>query len=438
MIKIEPNETLRVSWRFLLPYAVIFVAVPILTFIIGKWVDATLSLPSFPPFPANLCIGAAIFFFGLAIGIKSTRTLYRIGRGLPWGEMSKQSRSTRLVTSGPYAYCRNPMTLGYSLLPCGMGVMFRSIGMTIFVPAIVFAIMIGWLKVKEEPNLEKRFGEAYREYKRRTPFLIPHTRPITLNLIVSILGFPFNEKRESVRLRVLSLAYVATSLFSLGLLTVLTFKTPTSPTNLSLHKQLIVSAFGLICLLGALAATSPSKCSQILHFKKDRNKGYYTLHRRTPKKATAQFRGHHPMCGNFSSHVFEFRGKKYCAGCSGLLVGAAAALAGILLYYFGGLHVLETGAYVFWLGFMGVACGLLQHVISAKSGVVHFFLNVVFVFGAFLILVTVNDVNGDFLTGLYFLAVVVYWLVSRISLSQIEHKRICGFCRLKSCIYHVR
>jgi protein-S-isoprenylcysteine O-methyltransferase Ste14 len=29
------------------------------------------------------------------------------------------------------------------------------------------------IKSIEEPELEKRFGDAYREYKKETPFLLP-------------------------------------------------------------------------------------------------------------------------------------------------------------------------------------------------------------------------------------------------------------------------
>jgi len=163
-------------------YALIFVMVPIVTFFVGQWLDRLLLFPAFPPLPFNLIVGLAVLLFGLAVGIKSTRLLYLIGRGLPWGEAEGEARSTKLVTTGLYASCRNPMTLGYSLLPCGMGIMFRSLSMTFIVPSVVFSVMIVWLKVWEEPRLERRFGEAYREYQRRTPFLIPNFRLLLMDL----------------------------------------------------------------------------------------------------------------------------------------------------------------------------------------------------------------------------------------------------------------
>jgi len=177
----------RLSWGMVVAYAFVFVAVPILTFYIGRFLDRTFSLPPFPPFPVNLAAGFAVFIFGLAIGIKATRVLYLEGRGLPWGEVKRQTQSTRLVTTNLYACCRNPMTFGYSLLPCGMGILFRSLAMAVLIPAVIFSAMIIWLRLWEEPRLERRFGQAYRDYERRTPFLVPRFKPLMRDLVSPLL-----------------------------------------------------------------------------------------------------------------------------------------------------------------------------------------------------------------------------------------------------------
>jgi protein-S-isoprenylcysteine O-methyltransferase Ste14 len=39
--------------------------------------------------------------------------------------------------------------------------------------AIFAAILIGYLKIIEEKELQIRFGNEYIEYKRETPFIIP-------------------------------------------------------------------------------------------------------------------------------------------------------------------------------------------------------------------------------------------------------------------------
>jgi protein-S-isoprenylcysteine O-methyltransferase Ste14 len=133
----------------------------------------------------------------LAIGIKSTRLLYFKGQGLPWGEVNKQTQSKKLVTTGLYNCCRNPMTFGYSLLPCGMGILFRSLTMTFLVPAFVFVVMIIWLKLWEEPRLERRFGQVYREYKRQTPFLVPRFNLLMKDLVRSVSNFLHRQKNRA-------------------------------------------------------------------------------------------------------------------------------------------------------------------------------------------------------------------------------------------------
>jgi len=191
----------RLGWGAVTAYAFIFVAVPILTYLIGKYLDRTLLLPEFPPFPVNLAVGFGVFMFGLVIGIKSTRMLYLKGRGLPWGEVKRKAQSTRLVTTGIYACCRNPMTFGYSLLPCGMGIMFMSPAMTFLIPAIIFIVMIIWLKLWEEPRLERRFGQVYRDYKRKTPFLVPRFKPLMSDLAMTVLGLLHSKKTELVKVK---------------------------------------------------------------------------------------------------------------------------------------------------------------------------------------------------------------------------------------------
>jgi len=86
----------------------------------------------------------------------------------------EDDRPKKLVKTGLYAHIRHPMTLGYCMLPAGMGLLFRSIGMSFFITLIIFTIMIIWLKAVEEPRLVKRFGLEYIEYRRKVPFIIPY------------------------------------------------------------------------------------------------------------------------------------------------------------------------------------------------------------------------------------------------------------------------
>jgi protein-S-isoprenylcysteine O-methyltransferase Ste14 len=153
-------------------YISIFIFAPVFTYFVGNWFDRVFRLVAWPLFPLNL-FGLIIIVTGAVIGIRSTRELYHKGHGLPWGETNKKAQTNLLVTTGPYHYSRNPMVIGYSMLPCGMGIIFQSIGMSLGVTAIILIVNILIVKLVEEPNMEKRFGIEYQKYKEKTPFLVP-------------------------------------------------------------------------------------------------------------------------------------------------------------------------------------------------------------------------------------------------------------------------
>ncbi|MFH1619234.1 MAG: isoprenylcysteine carboxylmethyltransferase family protein [bacterium] len=79
----------------------------------------------------------------------------------------------KLVTAGPYAYARNPMLTGVFILLSGIGLWFGSVSMIFFfIPLFIIAMTLE-LKFIEEPELEKRLGVEYAEYKKRVPMFIP-------------------------------------------------------------------------------------------------------------------------------------------------------------------------------------------------------------------------------------------------------------------------
>ena len=78
-----------------------------------------------------------------------------------------------LVTVGPYAWSRNPMLTGVFAFLFGIGFLLHSVSM-VFVWTPVFVIFnVLELKLVEEPELERRFGESYIEYRRRVPMFVP-------------------------------------------------------------------------------------------------------------------------------------------------------------------------------------------------------------------------------------------------------------------------
>jgi protein-S-isoprenylcysteine O-methyltransferase Ste14 len=77
----------------------------------------------------------------------------------------------QLVTTGIYGYVRHPQYLGFLLLTLGMNVLWIAISTVLLWP--ILAILYYRLAKEEDKELEERFGEEYRKYKRMVPMLIP-------------------------------------------------------------------------------------------------------------------------------------------------------------------------------------------------------------------------------------------------------------------------
>ena len=164
----------KMNWRVIPVVVFLFlVVIPLATFWVGKLTDFVLGLPLFPPFPFNLIIGVSVLFSGAVFCWGSMYQLYRTGQGMPWGDVDDAAQSTALVTTGFYGYTRNPMILGFLLVLSGIGWLWQSITAILIIPLIGFGVLWAWLKRREEPKLEQRFGDAYRTYRKTTPLIIP-------------------------------------------------------------------------------------------------------------------------------------------------------------------------------------------------------------------------------------------------------------------------
>jgi len=74
--------------------------------------------------------------------------------------------ASALVTSGPYRITRNPMYVGMAALYAGLALWFGVIWALALLPPVL--IVVDRLVIaREERYLEARFGEEYREYRRR-------------------------------------------------------------------------------------------------------------------------------------------------------------------------------------------------------------------------------------------------------------------------------
>ena len=148
--------------------ALFFFTLVALFIVVSLQVDKLLGLPKLLPTSVNIISSVPILAIGLFLVLWSVLHFIKVkGTPVPFNPPPK------LVTTGPYAYVRNPMLTGVFILFFGLGVLFRSISLVfIFTPLFVLLNVLE-LRAVEEPELEKRLGEEYLEYKKRVPMFIP-------------------------------------------------------------------------------------------------------------------------------------------------------------------------------------------------------------------------------------------------------------------------
>jgi len=196
--------------------------------------------------------------------------------------------------------------------------------------------------------------------------------------------------------------------------------------------------FGSICVLGILASLFPKKCSGTFHFKKEGmtvNKSNSSGESKLPSyRVGFALRGHHPDCGNFYTHVFKISNRTFCTSCTGLLLGALVTLVATILYVFNGWQIGQESLLTVYFGILGVGFGLLQFpLFKNRKSPLRFLLNSFFVLGAFLILTGIDALVHSTTLDLFLILLIVFWISTRISLSQWDHKRICYACKVTTC-----
>jgi len=213
------------------------------------------------------------------------------------------------------------------------------------------------------------------------------------------------------------------SFFGILLLILLTLFPHGAHEDFVWRKPIVGSIFGLICVLGVLAAFFPKRCTDIFHIGKGRGHaihGYFS-----------EAGGHHPRCKNFSPHVFRVGDRRFCVACTGLVMGGLLALVGTFLYFFVDWRVEHDNVLMVLVGLLGVGLGLFQF--RVKQRFIRLFLNAFFVLGSFLVLVGTDGLTQSVFTDLFLVLLIVFWLFTRIAISQWDHERICYACGVAVC-----
>jgi protein-S-isoprenylcysteine O-methyltransferase Ste14 len=130
--------------------------------LLGLVLDRVLALPVTLPAPLVLwTAGGALILVGAAIVAAGIRNFSRAATPVPSNQPVRA-----LVTGGIHGWSRNPIYVGMFLLYAGIGIAARSPWVLLLALPLAIALRYG-VVAREESYLERRFGDAYRDYKAR-------------------------------------------------------------------------------------------------------------------------------------------------------------------------------------------------------------------------------------------------------------------------------
>ena len=131
--------------------------------ILGLTLDRVRPLPIVLPAAALIrwSVGGGSIAIGVAIVAAGVRNFSRAATPVPSNQPVRA-----LVTTGIHAWSRNPIYVGMCLLYGGIAITVRAPWVLILALPLVLSLRYGVI-AREEAYLERRFGDAYRNYRGR-------------------------------------------------------------------------------------------------------------------------------------------------------------------------------------------------------------------------------------------------------------------------------
>ncbi len=158
----------------------------------GLWLDSHF----FKIWLMNPWFHAISFVFGLMIFNLLINSSRNTGRFLAlWGREGKLPRmeTNKLVTIGYYACMRHPMHFGLLLFPLAIAFMIGSLSFILIIAPLEILLMIIMIKLVEEPQAVRKFGEEYLRYRDQVPMF-----SLRLECLKALFGKPdLNKNLES-------------------------------------------------------------------------------------------------------------------------------------------------------------------------------------------------------------------------------------------------
>jgi len=113
------------------------------------------------PRSVAIALGAAIIFVASLIAILAIRAMCRASTAV-----NPSLPTTAIVSGGVFGFSRNPIYLSFTLLYCGIALLFNAFWAFLFLLPLIAVMHTGVIQ-REENYLEQKFGDEYLRYKAR-------------------------------------------------------------------------------------------------------------------------------------------------------------------------------------------------------------------------------------------------------------------------------
>ncbi len=135
----------------------------------------------------SLAVGIILLRFVLIVSRNTGRALAHLGRE---NDNIPKMETNKLARKGVYGCMRHPMHLGLLFFPLAIAFLFGSPSFILIIAPSEMIFMLVMIKVIEEPEAIRKFGDAYRIYQQQVPMF---------NLRLSCLRRLLNEELAAGR-----------------------------------------------------------------------------------------------------------------------------------------------------------------------------------------------------------------------------------------------
>lgn len=126
---------------------------------VGGFLERLVPLPIVDIGVSGNIVGVVLVTLSILLVVWALGTFRKTGE-----DKDVRKPTFKIVSTGPFAYTRNPMYLSFLLLYIGVAFIFNLEWFAVLLPLLIASLHYGVIK-REESYLERKFGDEFRVYR---------------------------------------------------------------------------------------------------------------------------------------------------------------------------------------------------------------------------------------------------------------------------------